>query len=227
MPTAQRGWMEVPRRKQFKAMPWSINVIPKIRYIFKGTSVLDLSGSKVIGLNVKQKIKRRILGLVIGLEVLTVKHIQGAFFNCSSPFSVPKWKNLLSQRGAFLHWKFREKLVLVGCNLFFILVLKIRRNSKKHPVYFCKHNTSTQTSSAGGTWVLLWLASSCAVAKTSLQVAHLCRCLVACCRTTGWAGLGCWGGSRCWLGEVRWVSKWVFMVGRSVNSSPQLPHFHL
>ena len=68
MPRAQRGWMEVPRRKQSKAMPWSINVIPKIRYIFKGTSVLDLSGSKVIGLNVKQKIKRRILGLVIGFD---------------------------------------------------------------------------------------------------------------------------------------------------------------
>ena len=59
----------------------------------------------------------------------TEMKIQGAFFNCSSPFSVPKWKNLLSQRGAFLHWKFREKLVLVGCNLFFILVLKIGRNS--------------------------------------------------------------------------------------------------
>ena len=55
--------------------------------------------------------------------------LQGGFFNCSSPFSVPKWKNLLSQRGAFLHWKFLEKVVLVGCNLFFILVLKIGRNS--------------------------------------------------------------------------------------------------
>ena len=75
MPRAQRGWREVPRREQSKAMPGSINVIPKIRYIFKGTSVMDLSGSKVIGLNVKQKIKRRILGLVIGQEVLTVKHI--------------------------------------------------------------------------------------------------------------------------------------------------------
>ena len=55
--------------------------------------------------------------------------LEGAFFNCSSPFSVPKWKNLLRQRGAFLHWKFLEKAALVGCNLFFILVLKIGRNS--------------------------------------------------------------------------------------------------
>ena len=58
-----------------------------------------------------------------------ILHIQGAFFNCSSQFSVPKWKILFSQRGAFLHWKFLEKDVLVGCNLFFILVLKIGRNS--------------------------------------------------------------------------------------------------
>ena len=66
MPRAQSGWMEVPRRKQSKAMPWSIKVIPKVRYIFKSTSVLDLSRSKVIVMNVQQKIKRRILGLVIG-----------------------------------------------------------------------------------------------------------------------------------------------------------------
>ena len=56
-------------------------------------------------------------------------YIQGVFFNWSARFSVPKWNNLLSQRGAFLYWKFREKLVLVGCNLFFILVLKMGRNS--------------------------------------------------------------------------------------------------
>ena len=51
------------------------------------------------------------------------------FFNWSAWFSVPKWKNLLSQGGAFLNWKFRKKLVLFGCNLFFILVLKIGRTS--------------------------------------------------------------------------------------------------
>ena len=43
-------------------------------------------------------------------QVKSIKNtwkIQGAFFNWSALFSVPKWKNLLSQRGAFLHWKFR------------------------------------------------------------------------------------------------------------------------
>ena len=55
--------------------------------------------------------------------------IQGGFFNWSARFSVPKWINLLSQRGAFLHWRFREKLILVGFSLFFILVLKIGRTS--------------------------------------------------------------------------------------------------
>ena len=58
-----------------------------------------------------------------------IEYLQGVFFNWSARFSVPKWKNLLSRRGAFLHWKFREKLVLVGCNLFFIVVLKIGRTS--------------------------------------------------------------------------------------------------
>ena len=33
-------------------------------------------------------------------------YIQGVFFNWSARFSVPKWKNLPSQRGAFLHWNF-------------------------------------------------------------------------------------------------------------------------
>ena len=44
-------------------------------------------------------------------------------------FSTKMKKNLLNQRGAFLHWKFLEKVVLVGCNLFFILVQKIGRTS--------------------------------------------------------------------------------------------------
>ena len=59
----------------------------------------------------------------------TICDVQGGFLNWSARFSVPKWKKLLSQRGAFLHWKFCEKLVLVGCNLFLILVLKIGRTS--------------------------------------------------------------------------------------------------
>ena len=51
------------------------------------------------------------------------------FFTGPLDFQYQDEKNLLSQRGAFLHWKFLEKLVLVGCNLFFILVLKIEKNS--------------------------------------------------------------------------------------------------
>ena len=61
--------------------------------------------------------------------------VQGGFFNWSARFSVPKWKNLLSQREAFLHWKFREKLVLVGCNLFFHFGTENRVDQlKNHPV---------------------------------------------------------------------------------------------
>ena len=67
--------------------------------------------------------------IVCFATTFTTAYIQGGFFNWSARFSVPKWKNLLSQQGAFLHWKFREKLVLVGCHLFFILVLKIGRTS--------------------------------------------------------------------------------------------------
>ena len=52
----------------------------------------------------------------------------GCFFICSSRFSVPKWNNLPSQWGAVLHWNFIGKRALVGCNCFFILVLKIGRN---------------------------------------------------------------------------------------------------
>ena len=70
-----------------------------------------------------------ILSLSEPLQLYKGHKATGWFFNWSARFSVPKWKKLLSQWGAFLHWKFREKLVLVGCNLFFILVLKIGRTS--------------------------------------------------------------------------------------------------
>ena len=60
---------------------------------------------------------------------------QGGFFNWSARLSVPKWKNLLSQRGAFLHLKFREKPVLVGCNLFFILYWRTGGSVKKTTLY--------------------------------------------------------------------------------------------
>ena len=85
----------------------------------------------------------KIVSLIILVKTLNndflslTKSHTGCFFNWSAWFSVPKWKNLLSQRGAFLHWKFREKLVLVGCNLFFILVLKIGP-VKKTTLYNCE-----------------------------------------------------------------------------------------
>ena len=57
------------------------------------------------------------------------KNIQGAFFNCSAQISVLKRKTLFNQRGSFAHRKFHGTESLIGCPSFFILVLKIRRNS--------------------------------------------------------------------------------------------------
>ena len=57
--------------------------------------------------------------------------IQGAFFNCSAQISVLKRKTLFNQRGSFVHREFHGTEFLIGCPSFFILVLKIGRNSKK------------------------------------------------------------------------------------------------
>ena len=57
------------------------------------------------------------------------KNIQGAFFNCSAQISVLKRKMLFNQRGSFVHQKFHGTESLIGCPPFFILVLKIGRNS--------------------------------------------------------------------------------------------------
>ena len=40
-----------------------------------------------------------------GFGIQDRSNVQGAFFNCSSRFSIPKWKNLLSQQGAFFTLK--------------------------------------------------------------------------------------------------------------------------
>ena len=66
-----------------------------------------------------------------------LSYIQGGFFNWSARFSVPKWKNLLSQQGAFLHWKFREKLVLV--------------------VDLIEKNLPTIFLTFGNVWNILWI----------------------------------------------------------------------
>ena len=58
--------------------------------------------------------------------------IQGDFFNCSAQISVLKRKTMFSQRGSFVHWKFHGTESLIGCPSFFLLVLKIGRNSKKN-----------------------------------------------------------------------------------------------
>ena len=61
--------------------------------------------------------------------------IQGAFFNCSDQISVLKRKTSFNQRGCFVHLEFHGREFLIGCPSFFILVLKIGRNSSnKHPV---------------------------------------------------------------------------------------------
>ena len=51
------------------------------------------------------------------------------FFNCSAQISVLKRKTLFNQRGSFVHWDFQGTESLIGCPSFFILVLKIGRNS--------------------------------------------------------------------------------------------------
>lgn len=51
------------------------------------------------------------------------------------PIFRTKMKNFLNQQGTFVHC-FLGKVALSGRNLFFILVLKIQRNSKKTPNIF-------------------------------------------------------------------------------------------
>ena len=58
-----------------------------------------------------------------------VKNIQGAFFNCSSLFSVPKWKTTGSQSDILSHEILDVQNILVGWTTFFFLVLKFGRNS--------------------------------------------------------------------------------------------------
>ena len=53
----------------------------------------------------------------------------GCFFNCSAQISVLKRKTLLNQRGSLVHWKFHGTESMIVCPSFFILVLKIGRNS--------------------------------------------------------------------------------------------------
>ena len=59
----------------------------------------------------------------------TYTHVEGDFFNCSAQISVLKRKTLFNQRGSFVHQEYHGRESLIGCPTFFILVLKIGRNS--------------------------------------------------------------------------------------------------
>ena len=62
--------------------------------------------------------------------------VQGGFFDCSSPISVPKRKSPISQSQPFLLTRFNETAAVIGWLAIFFLVLKLGRNSQKnHPVY--------------------------------------------------------------------------------------------
>ena len=58
-------------------------------------------------------------------------HTYKVFFNCSAQISVLKRKMLFNQRGSFVHQEFHGTESLIGYPSFFILVLKIGRNSQK------------------------------------------------------------------------------------------------
>ena len=60
---------------------------------------------------------------------ICVYYMQGCFFNCSAQISVLKRKTLFNQQGSFVHREFHGTEFLIGCPSFFILVLKIGRNS--------------------------------------------------------------------------------------------------
>ena len=74
--------------------------------------------------------------LVLKISINAMKHeymkrevIQGAFFNCSSQFSVPKWKTMGSQSEILFHEILDVQKILVGWTTFFFLALKFGRNS--------------------------------------------------------------------------------------------------
>ena len=54
---------------------------------------------------------------------------QGAFLNCSSQFSVPKWKTMGSQSEILFHEILDVQKILFGWTTFFFLALKFGRTS--------------------------------------------------------------------------------------------------
>ena len=74
-----------------------------------------------------------VVAMGISLKKKNTLHLQGAFFNCSSHFSVPKWKTLGSQSEILFNEIVNIKKVLVGWTTFFFLVLKLGQNTEKIP----------------------------------------------------------------------------------------------
>ena len=64
------------------------------------------------------------LDIETGQQVCT-----GCFFNCSSQFSVPKWKTMGSQSEILFHEILDVQKIHVGWTTFFFLALKFGRNS--------------------------------------------------------------------------------------------------
>ena len=73
---------------------------------------------------------RYILSPGVDNPAMSFSHIwTGWCFYCSPQISVLKRKTLFNQRGSFVHREFHGTQSLIGCPSFFILVLKIGRNS--------------------------------------------------------------------------------------------------
>ena len=70
-------------------------------------------------------------GILQGHFFINTLHglVQGGFLTCSAQSSELKRKTLLNQGGSFVHREFHGTESLIGCPSFFILVLKIGRDS--------------------------------------------------------------------------------------------------
>ena len=73
--------------------------------------------------------------LKVLIALFLSQNLQGAFFNCSSQFSVPKWKTIGSQSEILFHEILDVQKILFGWTTFFFLALKFGRNClKKAPL---------------------------------------------------------------------------------------------
>ena len=110
-------------------------------YIYITHPLLKSVFSLFVGVlgNTVQRITKNCLTTIFGSfswdcvwkPVSTVKSIliQGDFFNCSSQFSVLKWKTIGSQSEILFHEILNVQKILVGWTTFFFLALKVGWNS--------------------------------------------------------------------------------------------------